>query len=63
MGGRHLVSRTKLFFHVPEMYNIYPFLFFLTETNGQHKGRLFTVVTFRLFLSMRLVSNSRNDYN
>ena len=62
MGGRHLVSRTKLFFHVPEMYNIYPF-FFLTEANGQHKGRLFTVVTFRLFLLMRLVSNSRNDYN
>ena len=33
------------------------FLFFFTETNEQHKGRLPTVVTFCLFLSMRFVSN------
>ena len=32
-GVRHLVSWTKLFFYVPEMYKIYPFLFFLTETS------------------------------
>ena len=38
------------------MYKIYPFLFFLTETSEQHKGRPFAVVTFRLFLSTRLVS-------
>ena len=47
----------KLFFHVPEMYKIYPFLFFLTETSEQHKGRPLAVVAFRLFLSTRLVSS------
>ena len=36
MGGRHLVSWMKLFFHVPEMYEIYPFfIFFLTEKSEQ----------------------------
>ena len=64
MGGRHLVSWTKLFFHVPEMYKNYPL--FLTETSEQHKGRLLAAVTFYLFLSTRFVSDcefSRNYYN
>ena len=43
LGGRHLVSWTELFFHVPGMYKIF---FFLTETSEQRKGRLSTVVTF-----------------
>ena len=47
----------KLFFHVPEMYKIYPFLFFLTEIRELHEGRLLAVVTFRLFLSTCFVSS------
>ena len=33
------------------------FIFFLTETSEQHKGRLLAVVTFCLFLSTRFVSS------
>ena len=42
-------------FNFPEMYKIHIFKFFLMETSEQHKGRLPTVVTFYLFLSMRFV--------
>ena len=57
-GGFDLVSWTKLFFHVPEMYKIDSFfIFFLAETSEQHKERLFGIVTFVYFFPTRFVSS------
>ena len=57
---------SELFFHIREMYKIYPFIFFLTDTSERPKGRLLAVLTFCIIFPLRFVSSSdffTDDYN
>ena len=56
LGGRHLVSWTELFFHVPGMYKIYPFFNGVSSAKETSYCCNFFFISFKAFrLQLRVL--------